>query len=87
MTKAFTQPERFTARGQGLTQRKRVIRDGGCNYCTRRAHIFATVGRRAVCGLQPPKAFPACVSQSRGFVFDEEAYREAVGEKADAPEQ
>jgi hypothetical protein len=87
MSDELTRPEKFTARGQGLTQREQVVADGGCCYCTRRAAIFATVGRRAVCGMQPPKAFPACVSQQRGFEFDEEAYREAVGEKADAPEQ
>lgn len=76
---ALTRPERTCSRAQARTIRGRVLEDGGCCYCTRRAHLFDTVGRRALCGLTPPKRFPLCVLLKDGFDFDEEAFREAVG--------
>lgn len=75
---ALSRPERGCARTQARHIRERVRDDGGCCYCTRRAGIFENVGRRAVCGISTPKAFPACVSAPGGFDFDEPAYREAV---------
>ena len=73
---ALTRPERSCTRAQTRKIRQQVLEDGGCCYCLRRAHIFETVGRRAACGLDPPKQFPACVAFGH-FDFDEPAYREA----------
>lgn len=75
---ALSRPERGCARSQARRIRERIHDDGGCCYCTKRAGIFQTVGRLAVCGLTPPKAFPACVAAPEGFTFDEPAFREAV---------
>lgn len=74
----LSRPERGCARTQARKIRARVHDDGGCCYCTRRSHIFDTIGRLAACGLEPPKAFPACVDRAEGFTFDEPAFREAV---------
>lgn len=79
MTDALTKPERGCARGQGRDIRELVKEDGGCCYCTRRAGIFETIGRRAACGLSPPKQFPSCVESAQGFDFDEPAFREGAG--------
>jgi hypothetical protein len=73
----LTRPERTCSRSQGRDVRALVQADGGCCYCTRRARLFASVGRLAVCGLPTPKAFPACVNSAAGFTFDEPAFREA----------
>lgn len=77
----LSRPERGCARDQARRIRERVHADGGCCFCTKRAHIFETVGRRAVCGLDPPKAFPDCLDARAGFAFDEESYREVHGRK------
>jgi hypothetical protein len=79
MTDALTKPERTCSRAQARTIREHVLDDGGCAYCTRRAGLFETVGRRALCGLDPPKKFPACIALPGGFEFDEAAYREGAG--------
>lgn len=76
---ALTKPERTCSRAQGRAIRDQVMDDGGCCYCTRRSGLFETVGRRAACGLDPPKQFPACAVQPGGFDFDEPAYREGAG--------
>ena len=75
----LSRPERSCARNQAHDIRTAVKEDGSCCYCTKRAHIFANTGRRAVCGLDPPKAFPACVDGREGFDFDEPAFREGAG--------
>lgn len=74
----YTQPERRAERESCRAVREAVRRAGGCAYCTRRTHHFDTIGRLAACGLDPPRAFPACVGQSGGFEFDEAAYRGQV---------
>lgn len=79
MTDALTKPERTCSRAQARTIRARVLEDGGCCYCTRRAGLFETVGRRAACGLEPPKQFPLCIALAGGFDFDEAAYRDGAG--------
>lgn len=75
---SLSRPERGCARQQARRIRARVHDDGGCCYCTRRAGLFVGIGRIAACGLDPPKAFPACVGKAGGFEFDEPAFREAV---------
>jgi hypothetical protein len=72
---ALTNPERTYTRAQSREIREKVKEAGGCCYCKHRAHIFEMVGRLAVCGLQPPKAFPACVAFGQ-FEFDEERFLE-----------
>ena len=74
----LTTPERSCSRAQARQVRSAVIEDGGCCYCTHRAHIFQGVGRLATCGLTPPKAFPACIAFGH-FEFDEPAFREGAG--------
>lgn len=76
---ALTKPERNCARGQARTVRELVTEEGGCCYCTRRAHLFEGIGRRALCGINPPKRFPGCVGQPQGFQFDEAAFLEGAG--------
>lgn len=76
---ALTKPERKCSRAQARTIRGHVVEDGGCCYCTRRAGLFDTFGRRAACGLDPPRQFPLCITQRDGFEFDESAYREGAG--------
>lgn len=76
---ALSKPERSCARDQAKDVRELVKEDGGCCYCTRRAGLFETVGRRAACGLSPPLQFPACVGEAQGFDFDEPAFREGAG--------
>ena len=75
----LSKPERRCARDQAKDIRELVREDGGCCYCTNRARIFETVGRRALCGLTPPKQFPACVQTRDGFDFDEPAFAEGAG--------
>ncbi|NUS39418.1 MAG: hypothetical protein HOQ02_10400 [Lysobacter sp.] len=75
----LSKPERSCARDQARDIRDLVREDGGCCYCTRRLGIFESVGRRALCGLTPPKQFPACVGTDAGFDFDEPAFREGAG--------
>ena len=75
----LSRPERSCARIQAKQIRELVHEDGGCCYCTRRAGIFATIGRRAVCGLDPPRRFPECAGSRSGFDFDERAFREGAG--------
>lgn len=79
MSDDLSRPERHVARNQGRDVRTAVKEDGGCCYCTRRAHLFDNVGRRALCGLSPPKQFPSCVDSPQGFDFDEPAFREGAG--------
>lgn len=79
MSDALSKPERHVARDQGKEVRELVKEDGGCCYCTRRCGVFETIGRRAACGLSPPKQFPACVDSPQGFEFDEAAFREGAG--------
>jgi len=76
---ALTKPERSCGRAQARTMREHVMEDGGCCYCTKRAGLFETIGRRAACGLDPPKKFPLCIALAGGFEFDEPAYREGAG--------
>lgn len=79
-TALLTVPERTCSRAQSRVIRQHVVQDGGCCYCTHRCGLFDTPGRRALCGLEPPRAFPACVAMPNprgGFTFDEEAFREA----------
>lgn len=76
---ALTKPERNCSRAQSKKVRELVVQDGGCCYCTKRSHLFDTVGRIAACGLDPPKAFPACIAFPGGFDFDEPAFREGAG--------
>lgn len=76
---ALSKPERSCARTQARSVRAAVHDDGGCCYCTRRARLFDTIGRRAACGLTPPKQFPSCVDSAQGFTFDEAAFREGAG--------
>lgn len=80
---ALSKPERSCARRQARTARELVTDDGGCCYCTRRSGVLATFGRRAACGLTPPKQFPACVDDPAGFEFDEAAFREGAGRNQD----
>ena len=75
---ALTKPERSCSRQQGRAVREAVLADGGCCYCLNRSHLFSTVGRIAACGIDPPKAFPACVAFGH-FDFDEPAFREGAG--------
>lgn len=79
MSDALSKPERYVARDQGREVRDLVKEDGGCCYCTRRCSVLNTIGRRAACGLSPPKQFPACVASPQGFDFDEAAFREGAG--------
>ena len=74
----LTKPERGCARAQTRRIRELVKEDGGCCYCKHRSSIFETIGRVAACGLDPPKAFPACVAFNH-FDFDEQAFREGAG--------
>lgn len=74
----LTKPERSCTRAQSRRIRNLVLEDGGCCYCTQRAHLFEGTGRRALCGLDPPKQFPACVAFGH-FNFDEPAFREGAG--------
>lgn len=74
----LTRPERSCSRLQGRAVRAAVLEEGGCCYCTNRARLFEGVGRLATCGLDPPKAFPACVAFGQ-FDFDEPAFREGAG--------
>lgn len=76
---ALTKPERGCARTQARAVREAVRADGGCAYCTRRAGLFETIGRRAACGLTPPRQFPACVGTAQGFDFDEAAFQQGAG--------
>ena len=76
---SLTKPERSCTRAQSKRVRELVITDGGCCYCTKRTHLFETVGRIAACGLDPPKAFPACIAFPAGFTFDEPAFLEGAG--------
>lgn len=76
---ALTKPERTCSRAQSKRVRALVLEAGGCCYCTKRSHIFETVGRVAACGLDPPKAFPACIAFPGGFTFYEPAFREGAG--------
>lgn len=70
---ALTKPERSCTRGQSRAIRRVVLRDGGCCYCRHRSEQFETIGRLAACGLEPPRAFPACVAFGC-FDFDEERF-------------
>lgn len=76
---ALSKPERSCARGQAREIRDQVHDDGGCAYCTNRSELFQSTGRRAACGLDPPRQFPACVSTAQGFVFDAAAYLDGAG--------
>ncbi len=78
---ALTRPERSCSRAQARTIRERVLVDGGCCYCTRRSHLFETIGRRAACGVEPPKQFPLCIAMRSGFDFDEAAYLDGASTK------
>lgn len=71
-TTPFTRPEKGAAFHEARRLRARITDDGGCCYCTRRCPAFDTIGRRALCGLTPPKQFPACVDHAVGFELDEE---------------
>lgn len=75
----LTTPERSCTRAQTKRIRASVVEEGGCCYCTRRSDLFEGVGRLAACGLDPPKAFPACLLGAGGFDFDEPAFREGAG--------
>lgn len=79
MSDALTQPERTCSRAQARRIRGQVLEDGGCCYCTHRSSVLGTIGRRAACGLEPPKQFPLCIALAGGFDFDEAAYREGAG--------
>lgn len=70
----YTKPEIGTERELCRAIREAVVDAGGCRYCRRRTHLFDTIGSRAACGLEPPRAFPKCVDQPGGFEFDEAAY-------------
>lgn len=74
MTDDYTKPELGAERELCRAIREAVTGAGGCSYCKHRARLFETVGRRAACGLEPPRAFPRCVDQPDGFAFDEGAY-------------
>jgi hypothetical protein len=74
----LTRPERSCSRSQARDVRALVIEDGGCCYCTKRAGLFETVGRRAVCGLEPPKQFPQCAGTGH-FEFDEQRFNDTAG--------
>ncbi|MGH8028039.1 MAG: hypothetical protein ACREO0_15070 [Pseudoxanthomonas sp.] len=76
---SLTKPERSCSRMQSRAAAELVRNEGGCCYCTRRSHIFDTVGRLAACGLDPPQQFPKCVTTPTGFDFDEPAFREGAG--------
>lgn len=76
---SLSKPERNCARDQAKEIRELVREDGGCCYCTRRSSLFETIGRRALCGLDPPKQFPNCAGAAGGFEFDEPAFREGAG--------
>jgi len=76
---ALTKPERTCSRAQARSIRAHVLDDGGCCYCTHRSSVLNTIGRRAACGLEPPKQFPLCTALAGGFDFDEQAYREGAG--------
>lgn len=73
---SLSRPERCAARGQGRDIRDVVAAAGGCAFCTRRDRTFG-IGRVHNCGLTPPRKFPACVGDARGFDFDSDAYQEA----------
>ncbi len=75
----LTKPERSCARAQTKRVRALVLEEGGCCYCVHRARVFQGVGRLAACGLDPPRAFPACVAFRGGFQFDEAAFLEGAG--------
>lgn len=81
----LSRPERHCARGQAREIRDLVHEDGGCCYCTQRSGLFETIGRRAACGLTPPRQFPACVGTPDGFTFDEPAFREGAGRNLRTP--
>ncbi|HET6631537.1 MAG TPA: hypothetical protein VFG73_02360 [Rhodanobacteraceae bacterium] len=68
MTEPLTRPERYTAMRNCHEVVDKVRAAGGCHYCQHRAAAFGG-GRRAACGLDPPRAFPACVDQH--FEFDD----------------
>lgn len=70
----LTRPERARAFAEARQIREAVVEAGGCRYCTRRAGVLETVGRRAACGLSPPLAFPGCTGRAAGFEFDEESF-------------
>lgn len=72
---ALSRPERSAARGQGRDIRADVKEAGGCAFCTRRDRTFG-IGRVHTCGVTPPRQFPACVTDARGFDFDSAAYQE-----------
>ncbi|HEY1034605.1 MAG TPA: hypothetical protein VGE09_06460 [Pseudoxanthomonas sp.] len=74
----LTRPERSCSRSQARDVRALVVEDGGCCYCTKRAGLFETVGRRAVCGLTPPQQFPKCLDSGQ-FEFDEERFNATSG--------
>lgn len=76
---ALTRPERACSRAQTKRVRAAVVAEGGCCYCTRRSGLFEGIGRLAACGLETPKAFPACVLGTGGFDFDEPAFRDGAG--------
>lgn len=75
MTDDYTRPELGVERELCRAIREAVVDAGGCRYCRHRARLFDTEGSRAACGLEPPRAFPACLDQQQGFEFDQEAYR------------
>ena len=75
MDEPYTQPEIGVERSLCKAIREAVCADGGCRYCTHRAGLFESIGRRAVCGLDPPRAFPGCLDGIGGFEFDEAAYQ------------
>ena len=71
MDEPYTKPEIATERAQCKALRDHVLEDGGCCYCKHRAPMFDGIGRRALCGLPIPKAFPRCVEELGGFDFDD----------------
>lgn len=71
----LTKPERTCTRAQSRAIKNHVLDAGGCCYCLNRTRLFESVGRVAACGLDPPKAFQACVAFGH-FEFDEAAYLE-----------